>query len=307
MAGRTKRHDPEGVTLASMTGFARVEASHGAHHWAWELRSVNGKGLDMRVRVPSGLEVLEQEARKRAAARFKRGSLQIGLQIARSGGAATLSVNRDALDQVLSVLAPLRERVPDAPAPALEGILSLRGVLDVQEPEESEEERAARMEALTDSLEKALEALETARAEEGRALTQTIGGQIATLETLVDEAASCAAAQPDRLRERLRLQVSALLEDQALSEERLHQEAALLMTKADITEELDRLRAHAQAARDLLAGGGAVGRRFDFLSQEFNREANTLCSKSSDLALPRIGLELKAVIDQMREQIQNVE
>ncbi len=293
--------------LASMTGFARVEGGHGAHHWAWELRSVNGRGLDLRIRVPSGLEALEAEARKRAAARFKRGNLQIGLQISRSGGTATLSVNQEALDQVLAVLEPLRGRLPDAPAPALEGILSLRGILDLQEREETEEERAARMAALVTSLDAALDALQVARAEEGRSIARILEGQIDTIDRLVADATACAAVQPERLRERLRTQIAALLGDQTLSEDRLYQEAAVLMTKADITEELDRLKAHTQAARELLGETGAVGRRFDFLTQEFNREANTLCSKSSDLALTRIGLDLKVVIDQLREQVQNVE
>ncbi len=294
-------------SLNSMTGFARVEGSFGAYHWAWEAKSVNGRGLDMRLRLPSGLDSLEPLVRKRINERFKRGNVQVNLQMTRTEGAATLQINEQALAQVLDAMAMLEGRVKGIEPARLDGLLNIRGVLDLQDPKESDEELEARRTAILGSFDDLIEAFASARAREGEALGAVIADQLDQIAGLIDAAAGHAASQPERLRERLRGQLAALGQDQALSEERLYQEAAILMTKADIREELDRLRAHLEAARELLGAGEAVGRRFDFLIQEFNREANTLCSKSNEIGLTRTGLELKVVIDQMREQIQNVE
>ncbi len=298
---------PARFALSSMTGFARVEGDHGALHWAWEAKSVNGRGFDMRVRVPNGFEGLEAEARKRASARFKRGTLHATLQVTRQAGAGALSVNEAALAQVLAAAERMRAALPEAPTPTIEGLLGLRGVLDVQDQEDIEPDREARQAALLTGFEGMLDAMAAARAGEGAAIGQVLWDQVARIETLIEEAQACAMLQPDRLRERMKAQVALLLQDASISEDRLYQELAILLTKADVTEELDRLRAHTRAAQDLLSSPEPIGRRFDFLTQEFNREANTLCSKSSDMALTRIGLDLKVVIDQMREQVQNVE
>ncbi len=294
--------------LASMTGFARSEGSHGPYSWAWELKSVNNRGLDVRLRVPGGYEAVELEARKRIGQRFKRGSIQIGLQVTRAEGASQLRVNEAALDQVLQAVQRLRMSVEAGP-PSIDGLLGLRGVLEVQDPDENEDVRTARNAAILESFETGLTALAAARAEEGAALGRVLTGQIDRVAALIGEAEQLAALQPDKIRKRLEDQLAQLVSASAtpLPEERIAQEAAVLMTKADIREEIDRLKAHTVAACDLLAQGEAVGRRLDFLIQEFNRESNTLCAKSPDMALTRIGLDLKAVVDQMREQVQNIE
>ncbi len=301
------------MSISSMTGFARVEGAHGGHSWVWEVRSVNGRGLDIRVRLPSTLDGMEQEVRKRLGERFKRGSLQVGLQMSRETGASRLRINPEALDQVLDALEDVQGRLSNRTldiAPArMDGLLSLRGILEVGEGEESAEDKAAREDAILKDLATMIDRLDEARRSEGASLDTVLRDQVSQVETLVAEAAQCAARQPEHLKARLKSQVSALMDASGgtLNEERLTQEAALLATKADIREELDRLTAHVGAARELLAAGTPVGRKLEFLVQEFNREANTLCSKSTDVALTRIGLDLKAVIDQAREQVQNVE
>ncbi len=294
--------------LCSMTGFARSEGAYGSWRWVWELKSVNNRGLDVRVRLPGGADALDATVRKRLGECCRRGSLHVGLQMSREEGAGPVRVNEAALEQVLTALDTVRARV-DTAAPSAEGILALRGVLDVQDTQDSDEDRTARDAAVLASFETALEALVDARTREGAALNDVLTGHLDQITSLLAEAEALSALQPDKLRKRLSDQLSVLMESAAagLGEERVAQEAALLMTKADVREELDRLKAHVDGARELLTKGGAVGRRFDFLTQEFNREANTLCSKSPDIALTRVGLDLKAVIDQMREQVQNVE
>lgn len=296
------------MALASMTGFSRAEGSFNGLSWAWELRSVNGRGLDVRCRLPAGMEALDQKVRARLGERLKRGNVQVALQWAREAGVAELRLNEKALAQVIAALEAARMRLPHAQAPRLDGLLSIRGVLEPAEPAESEADREAREAALLESFEAALDALVAARQAEGAKLEAVLAAHIDRIETLTGAAAANAEAQPQALRERLRAQVAELLQgSNALSEERLAQEAALLAVKSDMREEIDRLRAHVAAARAHLAEEGPVGRRLDFLTQEFHREANTLCAKSPGLDVTRIGLDLKATVDQFREQVQNVE
>jgi len=295
------------MSLSSMTGFARAQGSQGPWRWHWEVRSVNARGLDMRVRVPEGFEGLEQPARMLANERFGRGGLNATLTLDADPARGAIRVNQDALHQVLTALKQLEGMVDAEPA-RLDGILALRGVIETQAPELGEAELAARDAAVLGSLAVALDALKAARREEGARLDIVLRQQVDRMEELVGEAERLAALQPDQLRARLKTAVDELLKARVgVGEERLAQELALLLVKADVREEIDRLKSHLTQARGLFAGGGAQGRRLDFLAQEFNREANTLCSKSSDIQLTRIGLELKATIDQLREQVQNVE
>ncbi|WP_306030120.1 YicC/YloC family endoribonuclease [Stappia sp. MMSF_3263] len=295
-------------TLSSMTGFGRADGAAGAARWTWEVRSVNGKGLDVRVRLPGGLESLEAVCRETAGKLFARGNITIGLSYQRGQGDAVPRINEAALNAVLAALETIRRRVPDAAPVGLDGILSQRGVIEWAEPEEGAAEKEALGSALRASLEGALAALAEMRRSEGRAIAEVLAGQLAEIARLTALAEAAPCRQPEAIRARLATQVEALAgASVALDPARLHQEAALLATKADIREELDRLVAHVNAATVLLDAGGPVGRKLDFLAQEFNREANTLCSKSNGTELTAVGLELKTVIDQMREQIQNLE
>lgn len=292
--------------LASMTGFARIEGGQGALHWALEAKSVNGKSLELRCRLPPGFEATESVLRQAAQKALVRGNVQVNLQLDRGESRARLTVNQVVLDELLALAARLR--AAGAAPPTADGLLALKGVLETQEEAESEETVAARERALAADAERLFAHLAEVRQREGQALQATLLGHLETLARLVDAAAGAAAAQPAALRQRLATAVQELLAaSPALPEERLAQEVALLVLKADIREELDRLTAHVAEARRLIAGGGAVGRKLDFLCQELNREANTLCSKSPDLELTRIGLEMKGTIDQVREQVQNVE
>jgi uncharacterized protein (TIGR00255 family) len=290
-----------------MTGFARREGGDGTLTWLWELKSVNGRGLDLRCRIPAGYEGLEPAARAMAPRHCARGNLQIILTVSRGEGAQRYQVNRALLDQLVGLTRELEGEIEAAP-PRLDGLLAVRGVVEAAEEEESREQREARTAAIEKDLVLAFEALAAARRAEGEQLLAIITGRLDEIERLTGAAGETAALQPEALRERLRSQVAELLEaSPALPEERLAQEAALLITKADVREELDRLAAHIETARADLAKGGPVGRRLDFLCQEFNREANTLCSKAWDVELNRIGLDLKTAVDQLREQVQNVE
>ncbi len=295
------------MPIASMTGFARATGRHGVRGWTWELRSVNARGLDLRLRLPPGFEALEGPARAVVADKLKRGSVALGLQLAESAEPGRYRVNTDMLDQVLALAGSYRGRVDAAP-PRLDALLAIRGVVEPIDEQESEAEREQRQAAVLASLGEALAALGSARLAEGKRLEAMLLQRLDEIEALAARAAATAAAQPEAIRARIRQLVAELLESQpALPEERLLQEAALVAGRADVREELDRLGAHVQAARELLKRGGAVGRQLDFLCQEFNREANTLCSKSADIELTRIGLELKTAIEQLREQAQNVE
>ncbi len=296
-----------GGKIASMTGFARGEGGNSNFSWSWELKSVNGRNLDQRYRMPSGHEELETRLRALVTKALARGNLQCSLTLNRVAGASGVAINQEILDQVVDAIGALDAKLDLGPSNAV-GILSLRGVLEEQEIKESDDERTQRMQALEETFSEALTNLGVMRGEEGARLKVVVEGQLQNVENLLSEATDLAALQPEQLKARLKTQVEALLEaSSGLTEDRLAQEAALLATKADIREELDRLGAHCRAAQDLLDEGRAVGRRLDFLCQEFNREANTICSKSSDKDLTRVGLEFKSVIEQMREQIQNIE
>ncbi len=297
------------MALASMTGFARSIGESGPVRWTWELRSVNGKSLDLRIRIPAGLEALEPQIRERCGKVLRRGNVSIGLAMHRDQSEQMLQVNEGALEAVLSTIDLLKDRVPDLAPPSLDGILSQKGVFELKEPEDDEEAQAALHKALLTTLDAALIDLVDMRHTEGQAINDVVRGQFDRISQLTQAAEELPARHPDAIKERLRKQVADLMEasDGQFDPQRLHQEAVFLATKADIREELDRLHAHVAAARDLMDTGGAIGRRLDFLAQEFNREANTLCSKSNDVDLTAIGLDLKAVIDQMREQIQNLE
>jgi uncharacterized protein (TIGR00255 family) len=290
-----------------MTGFARAEGSHGDISFAWELKSVNGKGLELRFRLPAGYDALEASLRAALAQRFKRGNVSASLNLARNSATAPLRVNREALAEIVTAMKEIGAAVPAAP-PRLDGLLALRGVLENAEAEEDEPVREARNAAVLAVWDEALAALAIMRESEGARLGTILGERLAEMTELVEAAEKTAAAQPEAIKARLRATVEALLEaSPALPEERLAQEAALLLSRADVREELDRLHAHVAAARALLAEASNIGRRLDFLCQELNREANTLCSKSADLELTRIGLALKAAIEQLREQVQNIE
>lgn len=295
------------MPLISMTGFARADGGAGTVRWHWELRSVNGKGLDARFRLPIGVEGMEQRLREALARKLKRGNVQATLTVDRTHAAAPLRINREALAAVLAAIRSLQAEMETVP-PRPEGILSLKGVLESAEAEESEEEREAFEAAIVATFGEAVEGLARARAEEGRKIETVLSDQVDEIERLTQQAAASPATGIDAMRARLRSKIAELLDaSPALSEERLAQEAALMATKADVREEIDRLIAHVAQAREIFAGREPAGRRLDFLTQEFNREANTLCSKAADVGLTRIGLELKAVIDQLREQVQNVE
>jgi len=293
--------------LVSMTGFADSAGSHEGLRWRWEAKSVNGRSLDIRLRIPPGFDSLEPPARMLAAERFRRGSLQVSLMVEQQEGVRGLKVDPAALASAVKLAREVAAETGLAPA-RIDGLLALKGVI-VQDDTATLDpvKRAERDAAILRSLADALDALVRARAVEGAKLAALLTGQISDVERLTQEAANLAAAQPDTLRKKLAGQIADMLQGGNLPEDRLAQEAALLATRADVREELDRLRAHVQDARALLAGGEAAGRKLDFLAQEFNREANTLCSKSGDIALTRTGLALKAVIDQLREQSQNVE
>jgi uncharacterized protein (TIGR00255 family) len=296
------------MSVSSMTGFVRSDATEGTYSWGWEIKSVNAKGRDIRCRLPSGFEALEQTVRDKMAQRFSRGSFSVSLSLSRDGNGVAIQINQEALEQVASLVSEVEKKFPGAAPPSIDGLLSLRGVVETIEEEPSPDALKAFEKAALEDFNTALESLAEMRLDEGRRMAEILEGQLAKIESLQSEAAKAALLQPDAIKKRLTIKVSELLEGvPALPEERLAQEAALLMGKADVREELDRLEAHIAAARDLLSSGAAVGRKLDFLCQEFNREANTLCAKSADLGLSGIGLELKATIEQFREQVQNIE
>jgi uncharacterized protein (TIGR00255 family) len=295
------------MTLKSMTGFGRSAGVHGETSWHWEVKSVNGRALELRFRIPSGLEGLEVKARSLAQERLARGNCTLNLALRREAGDLVIRLNEPALAQVLAVAERARGLTQMA-TPSLDTLLAMRGVVEVVEGEESEEAQAKLELALLAGLRTALDQLVSARAAEGACLADVIANQLDQIGVLVDRATNAPARQPQAIAQRLAEQVGRLVETGAgLDPERLHQEALLLAAKADIQEELDRLRAHVAAAKGLLEDGKAVGRQLEFLAQEFNREANTICSKASDIEISRAGLELKTVIDQLREQVQNIE
>jgi len=295
------------VSISSMTGFSRTEGTANGYSWSWEIRSVNARSLDTRLRLPPGMERLEVRLKPEVASRFQRGNVSATLSLARPPKQTSLSVNTAVLDQVLDLAQSIAGRIKASP-PTIDGLLSVPGVLDTVYEEESNEERAALDDAIVLSFASGLDSLGRSRAQEGKRLADVLKGHVAEIEALAGRAVAAAAASSAAIEKRLRDQVSVLIKDEpSLPEERIAQEVALLVAKGDIREELDRLQAHVEAARELLQSSEPIGRPFDFLCQEFNREANTLCSKASDIDLTRIGLDLKASIERLREQIQNIE
>lgn len=296
------------MPIASMTGFARVAGALDGARWAWELRSVNSKGLDLRIRVPLGFDEVEQAARAAGQARLKRGAVQAGLTLERQAVAAEVKINEAALAAVLSAADAIRARVPGAGAPSVDALMAQRGVVEYVEPQDGAEARAALIAAISADFEAALIDLEASRAKEGAALEAILDERLSAISSLTARADALPERKADAVRARLAEQVAALIgANGSLDPDRLHQEAVLLATRADIREELDRLHAHVEAAHALIAEGGSIGRKLDFLSQEFGRETNTLCAKANHRSLTAIGLELKAVVEQFREQVQNVE
>ena len=295
------------AAVQSMTGFARADGQAGGQPFSWELRSVNGKGMEFRLRLPPGMDRIEPLVRQAVQKRFARGNIQATLTIPPRAGAASPMVNAALLAELAAIARRLQAEF-DLPAASPDGLLALRGVIEQQDALESDDEKAERELALLAVLDSALASLEAARLAEGAALSALLLGHVGQIEALTARAEIDSSRDPVVIKARLAEQVRLLLDAApALDECRLAMEAAFLATKADIREELDRLSAHCAAARALLANGGAAGRKLDFLAQEFIRESNTLCSKSNAAAITAIGLELKAVVDQFREQVQNLE
>jgi uncharacterized protein (TIGR00255 family) len=297
--------------ISSMTGYARAQGADDRRRWVWEARSVNGRNLEVRCRVPQGFERLENPARTAAGGRLKRGNVSLSLTITSEGKTKPLRINRELLAELATLVEEVRKST-GAIAPTADGLLRVRGVIEEEEQAAEDEEAQASLDkALTRTLGEALQGLANARAAEGKALATVLEGHVDEIDGLCRRAGERAQAQIGVVRERFANQLGELLERApALSEERFAQEVALLVGKADVREELDRLTAHIAQARSLLHEARAdnpVGRKFDFLCQEFNREANTLCSKSADIELTRIGIDLKGAVERMREQVQNVE
>jgi uncharacterized protein (TIGR00255 family) len=295
------------MALSSMTGFARGHGVTGAYAWSWELKSVNAKGLDVRLRLPPGWDAVEGSARARATEKLSRGTVYANLTVERKGVAPTVKVNEPVLNAVLATLKSLAGKVDAAP-PTLDGILSLKGVIEVSDADEIEQDRRAAEAAIVTGFDKALSDLIAMRSEEGATLGRLLTERLAEIAALAARAEKTPGRKAEAIKARLAEQVATLLAaSQRFDSDRLHQEAIMLATKADIREELDRLASHVAQAQKMLASGGAVGRRLDFLAQELNRESNTLTAKANDVELTNIGLELKSVVEQFREQVQNLE
>jgi uncharacterized protein (TIGR00255 family) len=296
-----------GTALSSMTGFARSHGVCGSYTWAWEIKSVNGKGLDLRLRLPSGWDAIEVPVRAGTAEALTRGSLQANLTVERSGAQPVVRVNTAVLEAILAAIGQLAGKVEAAP-PSLDGLLALKGVIEVSDSEERVDERRNAETAVIEGFAEAMAALGEMRRHEGAALGRFLSARLGEIAALADRAERAPGRRPEAVRARLAEQVVTLLaQSERFDPDRLHQEAIMIATKADVREELDRLAAHIAQAQHLIAQGGPIGRRLDFLAQELNREANTLCAKANDVELTNIGLELKAAVERFREQVQNVE
>ena len=295
------------MALSSMTGFARGQGAAGTYAWSWEIKSVNAKGLDLRFRLPTGWDAVELPARSRANAALARGTVYANLTVERKGAAPAVKINEPVLAAVIGALKRLEGKVAAAP-PSLDGILSLKGVMEVGDTDERAEDRLAAEAAIVAGFADTLAALVANRREEGAALGQLLGARLAEVATLTARAEAAPGRKPEAIKARLAEQIAVLLSSsERFDADRLHQEAVLIASKADIREELDRLAAHVGQAQKLIAEGGAIGRRLDFLAQELHRESNTLTAKSNDVELTNTGLELKTVVEQFREQVQNLE
>ncbi len=295
------------MALSSMTGFARSHGTSGPYAFEWELKSVNAKGFDFRMRLPAGWDDVETAARKRATELLSRGTVYANLTVKRTGAASIVRINEDVLASILKVVSEISART-DAVAPSVDGLLGIKGVLEVVEPESDEAEMQVARTAVSASFEQALQSLIDMRKREGIALGQILSLRMDEIERLAQKAEAAPGRKPEAIRARLAEQIAVLLEtSDRLDADRLSQEAVMIAAKADIREELDRIASHIAQTRELLGKGGAVGRRLDFLAQEFNREVNTTCSKSNDIELTNTGLEMKNVVEQFREQVQNLE
>ncbi len=292
--------------INSMTGFSRARGASDRFEWSWEIRSVNGRNLDIRMRLPAGFERIDREGRQIITRHLGRGNVSAALNFTDAGGQAAYRINDALLDQLCRICVDFEGR-PGVVQARLDGLLAIRGVVEPDESILGDEERKALEDAMLLTLEEAVRDLNDVRGREGAALLAVISGLLDDLERECAEAAAAASGQPAAIRDRLNRLLAEIGADNTVSEDRLAQEVALLAVKADIREELDRLQAHVVAARDLLEQGGAIGRKFDFLCQEFNREANTICSKAQVLELTRAGLAIKGIIDRIREQVQNIE
>jgi len=295
------------MALSSMTGFARADGAHGSYRWTWELKSVNAKGLEIRLRLPPGWDSVEVPVRARANETLTRGTVYASLTTTREGVAPVVRVNEPVLSAVLAAMRDVGGRIDAAPA-SLDGVLGFKGVIEVIDDVESEDERRAAAAAFVAGFGRAVARLADMRRHEGAALETVLIQRLDEIAALTARAEHAPGRRPEAIRARLEEQVALLLDSsERFDADRLHQEAILIAAKVDVREELDRLAAHVAQARRLLDQGGAVGRRLDFLAQELNREANTLCSKSNDVELTNLGLELKSVVEQFREQVQNLE
>ena len=295
------------MTVSSMTGFARSHGASGPYSFEWELKSVNAKGLDLRLRLPAGWDELEAFAKKRGAEVLARGTVYANLNVKRTGASSSVRINEDVLASIIKVAGQLTGKI-DAVAPSVDGLLSIKGVIEVVEPESDEDEDKAAKAAAAAAFDSALASLVEMRRREGASLGQILSQRMDEIELLAKQAEAAPGRKPEAIRARLAEQVAALLAtSDRFDADRLNQEALLIATKADIREELDRIASHIAQARELIAKGGAVGRRLDFLAQEFHREVNTCCSKSNDIELTKTGLEMKNVVEQFREQVQNLE
>jgi uncharacterized protein (TIGR00255 family) len=295
------------MALSSMTGFARSHGASGPYVFEWELKSVNAKGFDLRMRLPPGWDELEATAKKRAGGLLSRGTVYANLNVKRANAVSTVRINEDVLSSIVKVAGELAGRI-DAVAPSIDGLLAIKGVIEVVEPESDEAEDKAAKTAAAAAFEQALGDLVRMRQREGATLGQILSQRMDEIERLARKAEAAPGRKPDAVRARLAEQIAALLESSdRLDSDRLNQEALLIAARADIREELDRIASHVSQAREMIGKGGPVGRRLDFLAQEFNREVNTCCSKSNDLELTNTGLEMKNVVEQFREQVQNLE
>jgi uncharacterized protein (TIGR00255 family) len=295
------------MALSSMTGFARSQGASGPYTFEWELKSVNAKGYDLRLRLPPGWDDIEAPAKKRAGELLSRGTVYANLNLKRTNAVAQVRINEDVLAAVVKVAGQVAGKI-DAVAPSVDGLLAIKGVIELVEPESNEEEDKAVKAAAMAAFEQALGSLVEMRRREGATLGQVLGARMDEIEKLAKRAEAAPGRKPEAIRTRIAEQVATLLEaSDRFDQDRLTQEALMIATKADIREELDRIASHIAQARDMLGKGGPVGRRLDFLAQEFNREVNTCCSKSNDLELTNTGLEMKNVVEQFREQVQNLE
>ncbi len=295
------------MALSSMTGFARSHGASGPYVFEWELKSVNAKGFDLRMRLPPGWDELEAFAKKRAGEVLSRGTVYANLNVKRASSASTIRINEEVLASIVKVAGVLAGKI-DAVAPSIDGLLGIKGVIEVVEPESDGAEDKAAKAAAAAAFDQALSDLVAMRQREGLTLGQVLSQRMDEIELLAKRAEAAPGRKPDAIKARLAEQIAALLESSdRFDPDRLSQEAIMIAAKADIREELDRIASHISQAREMIGKGGPVGRRLDFLAQEFNREVNTCCSKSNDLELTNTGLEMKNVVEQFREQVQNLE